>query len=358
MRVPASAGPSLLSASARSRGDRRERLAAWGHAAVKRLRHLGLAIDDCEVDDGGLLFVPDSRLTLTLDARGVEVALALPSPDLQGLRALLREPRRAAELALALQALPEQFAIGDSSGLLRTPAHLVSADDLRALLERADARGRALWLGWSLPRDVVAEHAAVLDVQLQDALAALGHIVQRLPASAAAEAARARDPALKRRAGHPRRGDDAAPGHRPRERTATRKQARRRDADTEPDRELELEPSRDHDVPAGPGSRGGRAGDGKAVRPKLGASLKRRPSLQAVAGSSAVITRGLRVRVLEGAFAGKEGLVQELDGHGGARVMLGLLAVRIAVKDLISAAASRARPRLTSSHRRPVPVRS
>jgi hypothetical protein len=38
--------------------------------------------------------------------------------------------------------------------------------------------------------------------------------------------------------------------------------------------------------------------------------------------------------------------------------MLGLLAVRIDVKDLISSAQGRARPKLSSSHRRPVPVRS
>jgi len=50
--------------------------------------------------------------------------------------------------------------------------------------------------------------------------------------------------------------------------------------------------------------------------------------------------------------------VQELDGNGGARVMLGLLAVRIDVKDLVSSAEARGRPRLSSSHRRPVPVRS
>jgi transcription antitermination factor NusG len=68
--------------------------------------------------------------------------------------------------------------------------------------------------------------------------------------------------------------------------------------------------------------------------------------------------RGARVSVLKGAFAGKVGVVQELDGKGGARVMLGLLAVRLDVKNLVSAAEGRGRPRLSSSHRKPLPARS
>ena len=61
------------------------------------------------------------------------------------------------------------------------------------------------------------------------------------------------------------------------------------------------------------------------AKPRLRASLLRRGVPRPGAG----IEKGAKVRVLEGPFAGKEGLVQELDGNGGARVMLGLLAVRI-----------------------------
>jgi transcription antitermination factor NusG len=68
--------------------------------------------------------------------------------------------------------------------------------------------------------------------------------------------------------------------------------------------------------------------------------------------------RGARVSVLKGPFAGKVGVVQELDGKGGARVMLGLLAVRLDVKNLVSAVEGRGRPRLSSSHRKPLPARS
>jgi len=68
--------------------------------------------------------------------------------------------------------------------------------------------------------------------------------------------------------------------------------------------------------------------------------------------------RGARVSVLKGPFAGKVGVVQELDGKGGARVMLGLLPVRLDLKNLVSAAEGRGRPRLSSSHRKPLPARS
>jgi hypothetical protein len=69
------------------------------------------------------------------------------------------------------------------------------------------------------------------------------------------------------------------------------------------------------------------------------------------------IERGARVRVTSGPFAGKSGVVQELVGRKSARVMLGLLPVQIDVDDL-APSGRRGRPRLTSSHRKPVPARS
>ena len=71
--------------------------------------------------------------------------------------------------------------------------------------------------------------------------------------------------------------------------------------------------------------------------------------------------RGARVRVARGPFAGKAGVVQELVGRRSARVLLGLLPVQIDLDDLTLSqphATGRARPRLTSSHRKPVPDRS
>jgi len=70
------------------------------------------------------------------------------------------------------------------------------------------------------------------------------------------------------------------------------------------------------------------------------------------------IQLGARVRVVDGPFEGKVGVVQGLDAKGGARVMLGLLVVRFALKHLALQAEGRARPVLGSSHRKPVPARS
>jgi transcription antitermination factor NusG len=73
---------------------------------------------------------------------------------------------------------------------------------------------------------------------------------------------------------------------------------------------------------------------------------------------SPAFARGEKVRVTSGPFAGKTGVVQELVGRRSARVMLGLLPVQIDLDDLTPSGAAHLRPRLTSSHRKPVPARS
>jgi transcription antitermination factor NusG len=70
------------------------------------------------------------------------------------------------------------------------------------------------------------------------------------------------------------------------------------------------------------------------------------------------VEKGARVQVLRGPFEGKVGLVQEVDPKGGARVMLGLLALRLDVKDLAVVVEGRERRVLSTSHRRPLPIRS
>ena len=64
--------------------------------------------------------------------------------------------------------------------------------------------------------------------------------------------------------------------------------------------------------------------------------------------------KGTRVQVLGGPFRGKMGVVQELDGKGAARVMLGLLATRVDVKELMAAAEGRR----TGARARVVPTAS
>jgi hypothetical protein len=61
---------------------------------------------------------------------------------------------------------------------------------------------------------------------------------------------------------------------------------------------------------------------------------------------------GAKVRVLGGPFAGRVGVISELDGKGGARVTLGLLSARVLLENL-GVAADLVRPSLKSSHRTP-----
>jgi hypothetical protein len=64
--------------------------------------------------------------------------------------------------------------------------------------------------------------------------------------------------------------------------------------------------------------------------------------------------KGVKVRVRSGPFADKVGVIGELDGRGGARVLLGLLSTRLDVADLEAVVENRERPALQSSHRRPL----
>jgi len=96
-------------------------------------------------------------------------------------------------------------------------------------------------------------------------------------------------------------------------------------------------------------------------RPGLQRRVKRAPvktvKAKAVNGAKAPIDRGAKVLVLAGPFVGKEGVVQELDGRGAAKVMLGLLATRLDVTDLAIAGDGKSRPVLSSSHRKPLAAR-
>ncbi len=300
--------------------DAVRRVATWARRVRARLREVGLRVQTRVTDDrivfaraGADIGEAAVRLVLAVDTHGISVALEIPGEGLRAARARLADPERALELTAAFEALPEQFALslGDQGPFLA--ASRASADDLRALVDRAHLPRRTLSVGWSVARDVALEHAAVLDDQLEDAIVALGAAFALLgdPKRAGGEEDRKSD---KRRArAHPRDFDAA------RDRDGEGSSGSRSGGDAEP------EPGRERD----PASKSPRTLGHKPLR--LGG--RRRPLAEA-RPADGIIDKGARVRVLDGPFAGKVGVVHELDGKGGARVMLGLLAVRLAVKDL------------------------
>jgi hypothetical protein len=239
-----------------------------------------------------------ARWVLHLDEKGVDVALELPASAvsaLDGLRQALGDDERRSELSGIVETLPEQFTfglVGDAG---------VAAQDLSgwgAVLERGLATGRSVRLGWSVPREVAVAHSGVLDEQLEDAIVLLAPVYQLL--------AQVTDAERQGRGGSDRR-----------------KLARAR-----------------------LGSKG--------ARPILRTTRRREREVERA--TSPAFERGTRVRVLAGPFAGKVGIVKELDGKGRAQVMLGLLATRIDLSDLSASGGGR-RPTLSSSHRKPLALR-
>jgi hypothetical protein len=271
------------------------------------------------------------------------------------------EGARALALMAALEALPEQFAMGlgrlhGEEPALPEAAH-ASPDEVRALVDRAERQRLAFSVRWTVSREVALEHAADLDEQLEDAIVALSDVFAPLTDGGPPPAGeRSRLPAARGREARHAAADDDRKGGKRRARALERDDERERDRG-EREREADVEPDsvREH---AGPVRRA--TSVRTPGRKPLRAGLRRRPIQDDTARGSegGTIDKGSRVRVLEGPFAGKVGVVHELDGKGGARVMLGLLAVRLAVKDLALSVERRSRPLLSSSHRKPLPVRS
>jgi hypothetical protein len=341
---------------------------AWAGGVIERLEDLGVdaTIAATEQDKEALSpavrfalrsAAPDAtRLVLAMDAVRVRAGLELPATQARAARARLSDPARALELATALEALPEQFTMGASGDVAIAEAPRATPDDMRALLDRVEREQGTMWIGWSVPRELAVEHATLLDEQLADAIVALAQVFALLgpdpvdrpgsrgvPSSDARSGSKARRFSGRRSEGAEPRGED---DERDRGRSA-RPRARGRDREREPEAEGEAEPDT---VSESPVARG-RGLDAK-LPPRPGSRRRPRP------GSLVVIERGARVRVLKGPFSGKVGVVHELDGKGGARVMLGLLAVRLEVSNLVPAVEGRGRPRLSSSHRKPIPARS
>jgi hypothetical protein len=86
------------------------------------------------------------------------------------------------------------------------------------------------------------------------------------------------------------------------------------------------------------------------IEPKPAAAIEPRPA--SPAPPPAELEKGSKVCVLSGPFAGKVGVLGELDGRGGARVLLGLLSTRLDLTALEPALDGRERPAIQSSHRK------
>jgi hypothetical protein len=326
-------------------------------------------------------------LALRLDASSIEVCFAVhpeAKVDLDNLRACLPLESASAQLMTALRSLPEQFsiALGPEE---RIPAGAVTPDALSALVDRAEASEVPIRIGWSVSRDAALEHSAAtlgalgeppegapthtIDEQLEDAIIALAPIYRLIAWSRdndhialdrrieTAEEERARAHA-----------EAEAQTERWREEQA---EARRRSAELARPR-VPLE--------GGPPARPGRL-ERPARRPALDTLFAPKPKAPVTTGdtpvppapkppkpepqpradasahpsaSAGVIEKGAKVRVLSGPFADKVGVVGELDGRGGARVLLGLLSTRLEVAGLEPVLEGRERPPLQSSHRRPL----
>ncbi|WP_437599936.1 transcription termination/antitermination protein NusG [Sorangium sp. So ce590] len=373
---------------------------------LDRLLDRGRSISDA-IDDPSP-YTRHAFLALRISEGEVQVCFAVhpdAKVDVDNLRARLSateeatgEPASplAAELTSALHALPEQFSFGAGGGD-RVACSAATPDAIAEMLRRAADGQVPLWIGWSVPRETAVEHADILDEQLEDALVALTPIYrlvawsrendrialdhklegieqERARAHAEIEAenerwrseqARARERSMEQaRARGDERVEAALPARRPTLATLFK-------AAAGAGRGGEPRPSPRHGGEGGSPAR--RAPHGEAEQPTK-AEAPRKPPVEhaprAQRGPSGepdatakatpepakggVLEKGSRVRVRRGPFGDKIGVVSELDGRGGARVLLGLLSTRLDLDELDLVADARDRPALSTSHRKPL----
>jgi hypothetical protein len=355
---------------------------------LERLLDQGRTISE-EIDDPSP-FRRHAFLALRVDTQAVEVCFAVHSEarvDIDNLNARLSSAEALDALMKALEALPEQFSIGVNERD-RIPCGSATPEAIRGMLEAAAAGQVPLWIGWSVSRVTAIEHSEIMGEQLEDALVALApiyrlvawskgndHIAlerrlegmeqERARAHAQvmaenekwlAERALERERSIEQARARKDEGRGALEGRKPTLASLFGEPAGR--PKTDPPRHRSGSGSGDGGRSrGGSGARAGRealdrAGDsfGQA---KEAREATRASSARAVVQGVAAIDKGARVRVRSGAFVDKIGVVSELDGRGGARVMLGLLSSRFELGELEAVADTRERPSLQSSHRRP-----
>jgi sRNA-binding protein len=305
-------------------------------------------------------------LALRIDARGLEVCFAVhpeAGVDVDNLRARLAAPPLAEELLAALRGLPDEFEIGTTPDD-RRPCAGASAQEIVDMIARAAEGQVPLWIGWSVPREVALDHAAILDDQLEDAIVALAPIYRLVAWSRdndhialdrrleGAMQERARAHAELEAENERWRAERAAEVERLREQAKARTEEQRQGA--APRRATlatlfkpRVEPRH---APADEPARDAVSQHAPDPAPTAPPPAPRGP---AISSSGGALEKGARVAVASGPFAGKVGVVSELDGRGGARVLLGLLSTRVQVGELVLVPDARERPALPVSHRRP-----
>lgn len=349
---------------------------------LDRLLDRGRSIAD--VIDDPSPYQRHAFLALRIDHHRVEVCFAVHPEarvDVDNLRARLAErpagqDAAADELMDALRALPEEFAVGVAEGD-RVAASAATPEVLRSLVERAAEGKVPLWVGWSISRETAVEHSALLDDQLEDAIIALAPIYRLVAWSRendhialdrriqSAEEERARAHAEAEAQTEKWRAEQEEARRRSQEEARARADEQR--AAAAPPRRPSLDalfaslPSKTPPAPAKaapPPREAPRREPRPEPDPKPREREREDDAQRAQAAAERApggIEKGSRVGVKSGPFAGKVGVVGELDGKGGARVLLGLLSTRLDLADLEPVIEGKAeRPSIQSSHRKPL----
>lgn len=254
-------------------------------------------------------------------AEGLELSFEVPEGatlDRDNLRARVADPGALLELVSHVESLPEDVTVGGR------PARTLSVDEVRELVEAPDAAFVAV-----VPPGRVADQ----DGHAEEIALALLHLYKIVAWADDNDGVR---PSAKRRSKGKER--DVARTKRPRR--------VKEDRDDEPIASA-----------ASPASGRGAAdreveSAAAAPSPPMLRTLRLAHRARVVdIDPTRPIEKGTSVVALTGPFEGKTGVVRELDGKGGARVMFGLLVATADLKDLAACAAKPSRRLLSSSHR-------